>query len=78
MAAIWIANLVRFKQENYRPDRALIVAVLQKTFPVHDSHGVVQHLPRVRFRFGQNLYLGEGGSKTRMTTAIALGFIALR
>jgi hypothetical protein len=31
----------------------------------HDSHGMVQHLPRVRFRFGQNLYLGEGGSKLR-------------
>jgi hypothetical protein len=29
----------------------------------HNSHGVVQHLPRVRCRFGQNLYLGEGGSK---------------
>ena len=29
----------------------------------HHSHGVVQHLPRVRFRFGQNLYLGEGGAK---------------
>ena len=27
-----------------------------------DSHGTVQHLPRVRFRFGQNLYLGEGES----------------
>jgi hypothetical protein len=26
-----------------------------------DSHGAVQRLPRVRFRFGQNLYLGEGG-----------------
>jgi hypothetical protein len=25
-----------------------------------DSHGVTQHLPRVRFRFGQDLYLGEG------------------
>ena len=25
-----------------------------------DSHGAVQHLPRVRFRFGQDLYLGEG------------------
>jgi hypothetical protein len=31
----------------------------------HDSHGAVQHLPRVRFRFGQNLYLGEGGAKLR-------------
>jgi hypothetical protein len=29
----------------------------------HDSHGAVQHLPRARFRFGQNLYLGEGGSR---------------
>jgi hypothetical protein len=29
----------------------------------HDSHGVVQHLPRVRFRFGQSLNLGEGGPK---------------
>ncbi len=29
----------------------------------HDSHGTVQHLPRIRFRLGQNLYLGEGGSK---------------
>ena len=28
-----------------------------------DSHGVKQHLPRVRFRFGQNLYLGEGSSR---------------
>jgi len=29
----------------------------------HDSYGVVQHLPRMRMRFGQNLYLGEGGDK---------------
>jgi hypothetical protein len=29
----------------------------------HDSHGVVQHLPRVRTRFGQNIYLGEGRPK---------------
>jgi hypothetical protein len=28
----------------------------------HDSHGMVQHLPRLRVRFGQNLYLGEGKS----------------
>ncbi len=28
-----------------------------------DSHGVVQHLPRMRLRFGQNFYLGEGGGK---------------
>jgi hypothetical protein len=27
-----------------------------------DSHGRVQHLPRMRIRFGQNLYLREGGS----------------
>jgi hypothetical protein len=29
----------------------------------NDSHGALQHLPRVRFRIGQNLYLGEGGTK---------------
>jgi hypothetical protein len=29
----------------------------------HDSSGAVQHLPRMRLRIGQNLYLGEGGSK---------------
>jgi hypothetical protein len=28
-----------------------------------DSHGVTQHLPRVRVRFGQDLYLGEGNSR---------------
>jgi hypothetical protein len=28
-----------------------------------DSHGTVQHLPRIRARFGQNLYLGEGGHR---------------
>jgi hypothetical protein len=27
------------------------------------SNGAVQHLPRPRIRFGQNLYLGEGGAK---------------
>lgn len=30
-----------------------------------DSHGAVQHVPRVRFRFGQNLYLGEGESRLK-------------
>jgi len=29
----------------------------------HDSNGVVQHLPRVRFRFNPNIFLGEGGAK---------------
>lgn len=28
-----------------------------------DSHAVTQHLPRVRFRLGQNLHLGEGSSR---------------
>lgn len=28
-----------------------------------DSHGAAQGLPRLRFRFGQNLYLVEGGAK---------------
>jgi hypothetical protein len=28
-----------------------------------DSSGAVQHFPRIRFRFGQNIYIGEGGSR---------------
>ena len=30
-----------------------------------DSHGAVQHLPRVRLRLGQNLDIAEGGSTLR-------------
>jgi hypothetical protein len=29
----------------------------------HARQGTVQHLPRLRFRFGQNIYLGEGSAK---------------
>jgi hypothetical protein len=36
-----------------------------------DSHGTVQHVPRLRLRVGQNLYLGEGGSTVRR---LYLGF----
>jgi hypothetical protein len=28
-----------------------------------DSHGAVQHIPRVRFRFGQNLFLSESRAR---------------
>ena len=28
-----------------------------------DGQGVVQHLPRMRIRFGQNIYFGEGGPR---------------
>jgi hypothetical protein len=28
-----------------------------------DSHGVGQHVPRLRIRFGQNLFLGEGSAR---------------
>ena len=59
--------------------RNTVMATLKQPFPgsslyeqlraellnFHDSHGVVQHLPRMRIRFGQNLYLGEGGSRLK-------------
>ena len=28
-----------------------------------DSHGAVQHLPRIRIGFGQNVFLGQGGAR---------------
>jgi hypothetical protein len=43
--------------------KALYEQIRGELLNFHDSHGVVQHLPRVRFRFGQNLHLGEGGER---------------
>ncbi len=45
------------------PGCSLYEQVRGEVLNFRDSHGTVQHLPRVRFRFGQNLYLGEGGSR---------------
>jgi hypothetical protein len=43
--------------------KALYEQIRGELLNFHDSHGVVQHLPRVRVRFGQNLHVGEGGER---------------
>jgi hypothetical protein len=53
--------MVTLKQPLQR--KALYEQIRAELLNFRDSHGVVQHLPRVRFRFGQNLYLGEGGGR---------------
>ena len=45
------------------PGGSLYEQVRGELLNFRDSHGVVQHVPRIRFRFGQNLFLGEGGSR---------------
>jgi hypothetical protein len=45
------------------PGGSLYEQVRGELLNFRDSHGTVQHLPRVRFRFGQNIYLGDGGSR---------------
>jgi hypothetical protein len=45
------------------PGGSLYEQIRGEVLNFRDSHGTVQHLPRVRLRFGQNVYLGEGGSK---------------
>jgi hypothetical protein len=45
------------------PGGSLYEQVRGELLNFRDSHGRVQHLPRVRFRFGQNIYLGECGSR---------------
>lgn len=44
------------------PGGSLYEQIRGELLNFHDSHGKIQHLPRVRVRFGQNLYLREGGS----------------
>ena len=43
------------------PGGSLYEQIRVELLNFHDSKGVVQHLPRIRIRFGQNVYLGEGG-----------------
>ena len=45
------------------PGGSLYEQVRGELLNFRDSHGTVQHLPRVRFRFGQNLYVGEDRSR---------------
>jgi acetylornithine deacetylase/succinyl-diaminopimelate desuccinylase-like protein len=59
-AAIWIANLIRYKQEGFVPDRDLIVA-LTADEEVGDSNGVTWLLANHRDLIDAEYALNEGG-----------------
>ena len=60
MAAIWIATLIRLKQEGYRPDRDIIVALTadEETGPANGVHWLVENH---RDLIDAELALNEGG-----------------
>jgi len=43
------------------PGGSLYEQIRGELLNFRDSHGTIEHLPRMRVRFGQNLYVGEGG-----------------
>jgi acetylornithine deacetylase/succinyl-diaminopimelate desuccinylase-like protein len=63
MAAIWIATLIRLKQENYVPNRDLIVA-LTSDEETGDYNGVAWLLKEHRDLIDAALALNEGGGGT--------------
>ena len=60
MAAIWIATLIRLKQEGYRPDRDIIVALTadEETGPANGVHWLLENH---RGLIDAELALNEGG-----------------
>src|SRR5262249_15510497 len=63
MAAAWIANLVRWKQEGYKPDRDLIL-ILETDEEISDEHalGIKYLIAKHKDLFGDaELALNEGG-----------------
>jgi len=60
MAAIWIATLIRLRQEGYRPDREIIVALTadEETGP---ANGVEWLIEKHRSLIDAELALNEGG-----------------
>ncbi|MEJ7616389.1 MAG: M20/M25/M40 family metallo-hydrolase, partial [Pyrinomonadaceae bacterium] len=60
MAAIWIANLIRFKQENFVPERDIVVA-LTADEEGGDSNGVEWLLKNHRALIEAEFGLNEGG-----------------
>ena len=60
MAAIWIATLIRLRQEGYRPDRDIIVALTsdEETGPANGVHWLVEHH---RDLIDAEVALNEGG-----------------
>jgi acetylornithine deacetylase/succinyl-diaminopimelate desuccinylase-like protein len=62
MAAIWIANLIRFKQENYRPGRDLIVALTADEESGGDYNGVEWLVKNHKDLIDAEYCLNEGGN----------------
>ena len=60
-AAIWVANLLRFKREGYRPDRDLIVALTADEEGGGPYNGVAWLLKNHRDLIDAELCLNEGG-----------------
>ena len=60
-AAIWIANLIRYKREGFRPDRDLIVALTADEEGGGPYNGVVWLLKNRRELIDAELCLNEGG-----------------
>ena len=60
-AAIWIANLIRYKREGYKPDRDIIVALTADEEGGGPYHGVGWLLQNKRELIDAELCLNEGG-----------------
>ncbi|MBZ5701200.1 MAG: M20/M25/M40 family metallo-hydrolase [Acidobacteriia bacterium] len=60
-AAIWIANLIRYKQEGFRPDRDIIVALTADEEGGGPYNGVTWLLKNHRDLIDAELALNEGG-----------------
>ena len=63
MAAAWVANFIRWKQERYRPDRDLVI-VLECDEEISDRHsyGIRWLLAKQRPLLDAELALNEGGA----------------
>jgi acetylornithine deacetylase/succinyl-diaminopimelate desuccinylase-like protein len=74
MAAVWVANLIRFRQENYLPDRDLIVA-LTADEEGGDHNGVQWLLANQRGLIDAEYALNEGGESQVKDRAYVLNAI---
>jgi acetylornithine deacetylase/succinyl-diaminopimelate desuccinylase-like protein len=61
-AAIWIANLIRYKREGFKPDRDLIVALTADEEGAGPYNGVAWLLKNKRDLIDAEFCLNEGGS----------------
>ncbi len=61
-AAVWIANLIRYKQEGYRPDRDIIVALTADEEGGGPYNGVEWLIKNKRDLIDSELCLNEGGA----------------